>query len=46
MLQHEDSAEIGWLLYLTKEMDAGAFVDKIGDLVGIKVGLCWKITDI
>jgi hypothetical protein len=46
MLQVEDSTEIGWLLYSTKEMDAGALVDEISDLVGVKVGLRWKIIDV
>jgi hypothetical protein len=46
MLQVEDSAEIGWLLYSTKEMDAGALVDEIAELVEIKVGLRWKVIDI
>ena len=39
MLQAEESTEIGWLLYTTREMDAGAMVDEIADLVGVKVGL-------
>lgn len=39
MLQVEDSSEIGWFLYSTKEMDVGALVDEISDLVGIQVGL-------
>jgi hypothetical protein len=38
MLQVEDSSEIGWFLYSTKEMDA--------ELVGEQVGLRWKIIDI
>ena len=46
MLQTEESTEIGWLLYTTREMDAGAMADKIADLVGIKVGLRWKVIDI
>jgi hypothetical protein len=46
MLQVEDSVEIGWLLYSTKEMDAGALVDEIGDLIGLKIGLRWKIIDV
>jgi hypothetical protein len=40
------SSEIGWFLYSTKEMDAGALVVEIEDLVGIKVGLRWKIIDV
>ena len=46
MLQAEDSSEIGWLLYTTREMDAGAMADEIADLVGIRVGLRWKVIDI
>jgi hypothetical protein len=46
MLQVEDSADIGWLLYSTKEMDAGALADEIEDLVRVKVGLRWKIIDV
>ena len=43
MLQVEDSSEVGWLLYSTREMDAGALADEIADMIGIKVGLRWKI---
>jgi hypothetical protein len=46
MLQVEESSDIGWLLYSTKEMDAGALVDEIEELVGLKVGLRWKIIDV
>jgi hypothetical protein len=46
MLQVEDSLEIGWLLYSTKEMDAGALVDQIEDIIGVKVGLRWKIINV
>jgi hypothetical protein len=46
MLQVEDSVEIGWLLYSTKEMDAGALVDEIGDLIGVKIGLHWNMLDV
>ena len=46
MLQAEDSVEVGWLLYTTREMDAGAMADELADLVGIKVGLRWKVIDI
>jgi hypothetical protein len=46
MLQVEDSSEIGWFLYSTKEMDAGALVDEIAEMVGVQVGLRWKIIDI
>ena len=46
MLQAEDSTDIGWLLYTTREMDAGAMADEIADLVGVQVGLRWKVIDI
>jgi hypothetical protein len=46
MLQVKNSSEIGWLLYLTKAMDTGALVDEIADLVGLQVGLRWKIIDV
>jgi hypothetical protein len=46
MLQAESTSEIGWLLYSTKEMDAGALVDEIADLIGVQVGLRWKIIDV
>jgi hypothetical protein len=46
MLQVKVSTDIGWFLYSTKEMDAGALVDKIEELIGVKVGLHWKIIDV
>jgi hypothetical protein len=46
MLQVEDSAKIGWFLYSTKEMDTDVLVDKIEDLVGLKVGLQCKIINV
>jgi hypothetical protein len=46
MLQVENSSEIGWLLYSTKAMDTGALVDEIADLVGLQVGLRWKIINV
>ena len=45
MLQVEESAEIGWLLYSTREMDAGALADEMSDILGMQVGLCWKVID-
>ena len=41
MLQAEDGKSIGWLLYSTREMDAGALADEIKDAIGIPVGLRW-----
>ena len=42
MLQVDDAVDIGWLLYSTQEMDPGALADKIGDIIGHSVGVCWK----
>ena len=46
MLQVDNSMEVGWLLYSTKPMDAGALADEIEDLTGVSVGLRWKIIDL
>ena len=46
MLQEEDGAEIGWLLYSTREIDAGALADKVIDTTNINVGLRWKTINI
>ena len=43
MLQAEDSTELGWLLYSTREMDAGALADEISDTICINVGLRWRV---
>lgn len=43
MLQVEESVAVGWLLYSTREMDAGALADEIGEAIGTNVGLAWKI---
>ena len=42
MLQVEDGVDAGWLLYSTKEMDAGALADEISSYIGVQVGLQWK----
>ena len=42
MLQAEDAKDIGWLLYSTREMDTGALVDEIVDIIGCNIGLRWK----
>jgi hypothetical protein len=46
MLQVKSTSKIGWLLYIMKETDEGTLVDKIVDLIGVQVGLCWKIIHI
>ena len=43
MLQEEDRTEMGWLLYSTREIDAGALADEIIDAIGLNVGLRWKV---
>ena len=43
MLQEEDGVEIGWLLYSTREMDAGALADEIRDAIKVNIGLRWKV---
>ena len=45
MLQAEDGKDVGWLLYSTREMDAGALADDISDAIGYSVGLRWKTID-
>ena len=42
-LQEEDGTEIGWLLYSTREIDAGALADEIIDTIGTNIGLRWKV---
>ena len=39
MLQVEEGAEVGCLLYSTREMDAGALANEIEDILGFPVGL-------
>ena len=43
MLQADDGTEIGWLLYSTREMDAGALADEIIDAIDVNIGLRWKV---
>ena len=45
MLQVESASDIGWLLYSTREMDAGALADEISDILGMQIGLSWKVID-
>ena len=42
MLQVEDAADLGWLCYSTREMDAGALADEIMEAINIPIGLRWK----
>lgn len=43
MLQADDAIEIGWLLYSTQVMDAGALADEIMEAISpLKIGLRWK----
>ena len=43
ILQAEDPTEIGFLVYSTREMDAGALADDISETIGYAVGLKWKV---
>ena len=43
MLQAERSNEIGWLLYSTQQMDAGALADEISTAIKKDIGLRWKM---
>ncbi len=45
ILQVEDPSVIGFLLYSTRDMDAGALADEISFAVGFNVGLKWKVID-
>lgn len=46
MLQAEDAVDIGWLLYSTQSMDAGALADEIMEaILPEKIGLRWKKID-
>ena len=42
MLQTESSSEIGFFLYLCREMDTGALADEMKEMFVFKVGLRWK----
>ena len=46
MLQCESSSEIGWFLYSTQKMDSGALADEIADVLGVNVGLRWKMVNL
>jgi hypothetical protein len=39
---HEDSAEVGWLLYSTKHQDSNWLANLISTLVQEKVGVKWR----
>ena len=45
MLQADDGTDVGWLLYSTREIDAGALADELSEVLGPKVGLRWKSLD-
>ena len=45
MLQVEEGAKVGWLLYSTREMNAGAQADEIENILCFPVGLKWKVID-
>ena len=46
MLQCESATEVGWFLYSTRAMDAGALADEISDALGFQLGLRWKVINI
>ena len=46
MLQVEESAIAGFLVYSHNDMDAGALADEISDQIGMPVGLRWRAIDI
>jgi hypothetical protein len=46
MLQVEESAIAGFLVYSHNDMDAGALADEISEHIGIPVGLRWRAIDI
>ena len=41
MLQAEETEVIGWLLYSTQEIDAGALAEELLEQEGINIGLRW-----
>ena len=45
MLQAETTEKIGWLLYSTKSIDAGALAEDLYDKFEIQVGLRWMTID-
>jgi hypothetical protein len=46
MLQVEEAAIAGFLVYSHNDMDAGALADEISDQIGMPVGLRWRAIDI
>lgn len=45
MLQEEETKEIGWLMYTTREIDRGALKDQILEELKVDIGLKWKNID-
>ena len=45
MLQAEQTEKIGWLLYSTKSIDAGALAEDLYDKFELQVGLRWMVID-
>lgn len=45
MVQAEDIDDVGWLLWSTREFDAGALADEMKEIFGFEVGLRWKNID-
>lgn len=42
-LQCEDWSEIGWFLYSDRDMDIGALMDEIEEMLKVRVSLRWKM---
>lgn len=42
MVQAENVEDVGWLLWSTREFDAGALADEMNEIFGFEVGLRWK----
>ena len=42
ILQVEEASQVGFFLYSTREMDAGALSDEITEMLGFPVGLRWR----
>lgn len=45
MVQSEKTAEIGFLLFSTRQIDAGALSDEMSEQFEFQIGLKWKVID-
>lgn len=46
MLHVENTSQIGFFVYSTREMDADSLSDEIEYMLGVKLGIMWKTIDI